>query len=118
MEEYVFVYSKEAINNFYDATAITGVIRVLGSIDAGNELVGDDFNFASMLYNQQGIIGVLKVYEDENRWMHSLDFQNGFFHFEIERLERRKGRVQISFNFDNQKQMTWVAFEVLESRSN
>ena len=115
MPEYVFAYSKKPIDNFYTARSILGVTRIIGSFEVGYELFGEDFEFANMLFQEQGVFGVIKVHEDENRRIRLLESLYGNFNCEIEKVERRRGRARISFDFDKHRQVTWVAYEVAES---
>ena len=85
----------------------------LGERREGYLLGGDDRRFAEMLYDNGGTIGILKAYEEGDRVKLSRDAFGGF-EGEIIRLDRRKGRAQIRYTFDQTEYKVWVGYELMK----
>ena len=110
---YVFVYTQEPIDSFEPIRSMEGVLRCLGERREGYLLGGDDRRFAEMLYDNGGTIGILKAYEEGDRVKLSRDAFGGF-EGEIIRLDRRKGRAQIRYTFDQTEYKVWVEYELMK----
>ena len=113
MPGYLFLYADEPIESFKDVNRISGVIRRLGTSDTGYDLRGVDRDFAQMLLNLNGTIGVMKTYQ-EGDTVKLASFLYQGFSGEIKRLDRKKGRAQIEFEFDGSTQSVWVGYENIE----
>lgn len=110
---YVFVYAREPITEFREIHIMEGVLRFLGLREEGFQLAGDDKRFAEMLYANNGTIGIMKAYKEGDRVKLAKDML-GDFEGEIIKLDRRKGRAQIQYNFDNNSYKVWVGYEMIE----
>ena len=109
---YLFLYSEEPLEAYQDIARLQGVIRRLGSEDADYELTGSDYEFARMLYELDGTIGILKTVQVGDK----VDLVRGLyqgFSGRIIRVDRRKGRCQIEFEFDGTVQNVWVGYEMI-----
>lgn len=110
---YVFVYTEAPIEDFREIRIMEGVLRFLGQRDDGYRLAGDDARFAEMLYAHGGTIGIMKTYREGDRVKLARDMLGGF-EGEIVRLDRRKGRALIQYNFDGNSYKVWVGYEMIE----
>ncbi len=110
---YVFVYSDEPIQNFREIRIMEGVLRYLGQRDNDYQLQGDDRRFAEMLYAHQGTIGIMKTYQEGDR-VKLAQGMMGDFQGEIIKLDRRKGRALLRYNFDGNTYNVWVGYEMIE----
>lgn len=113
---YLFVYTEEPITRFREIRLMEGVLRLLGEREQDYQLIGDDLKFAEMLYANGGVIGIMKVYKEGDRVKLHKDMLGGF-EGEIVKLDRRKGRAQIQYNFDNNSYKVWVGYEMIEDDS-
>lgn len=110
---YLFLYSEEPIEFYREIMRIDGVFRRLGSSDDGYELSGSDRVFAEILYDMEGCLGILKAVEEGDRVQIASELYHGFTG-EITRLDRRKGRAQIEYDFDGQIQKVWVGLDIIK----
>lgn len=110
---YVFIYSETPITEFREIWQMEGMLRFLGMRDEGYRLMGDDKKFAEMLYAKDGVIGIMKVYREGDRVKLAREMLGGF-EGEIIKLDWRKGRAQIQYNFDNNSYKVWVGYEMIE----
>lgn len=110
---YVFVYTQAPIEDFREIKIMEGVLRFLGQRDDGYQLVGDDRRFAEMLRANGGTIGIMKTYREGDRVKLAKDMLGGF-EGEIVKLDKRKGRAQIEYNFDGTCYKVWVGYEMIE----
>lgn len=112
---YLFIYSEEPLDSFYEINRINGVFRILGLKENGYELTGSDLAFAQMLHNMDGVIGIMRAYQ-EGEIVKLDNSLFGGFEGRIVRLDRRKGRAQIEFDFDESTQRVWVGYEMIERK--
>ena len=110
---YVFVYTETPIEDFREIRIMEGVLRFLGQRDDGYRLMGDDKKFAEMLLSHNGTIGIMKTYREGDRVKLARDMMGGF-EGEIIKLDRRKGRALIEYNFDGNCYKVWVGYEMIE----
>ncbi|MBR1821999.1 MAG: hypothetical protein IJ769_10300 [Clostridia bacterium] len=113
---YVFVYSEQPITEFREIRLMEGVLRYLGQRDDGYQLMGDDRRFAEMLYANNGTIGIMKAYQEGDRVKLAKDML-GDFEGEIIKLDRRKGRAQVQYNFDGNSYKVWVGYEMIDDNA-
>ena len=109
---YLFLYSETPIRSFGDIRPIEGVFRLLGSAESGYELAGADRAFAEILYDMGGTLGILQGLDTGDRVRLDSELYHGFSG-EITRLDRRKGRAQIEFDFDGKAQKVWVGLDII-----
>ena len=110
---YLFIYTDAPIENPLALRREDFVIRCLGAPDCGYVLQGGDLAFAEMLYNNNGTIGILKAYQEGDR-VKLVQGALGSIEGEIIRLDRRKGRAQIQYQFDGAVYKTWVGFDLID----
>ena len=110
---YVFVYSEQPITDFRELRIMEGVLRFLGQREDGFRLAGADLQFARMLYTCGGTIGIMKTYQEGERVRLASEALGGF-EGEIIKLDRRKGRAQIQYDFDGRQIKVWVGYEMLK----
>ena len=110
---YVFLYTQQPLTEFREIRMMEGVGRYLGERDDGYQLQGEDRSFAEMLYAHDGTIGIMKAYKEGDRVKLARDML-GDFEGEIIRLDRRKGRAQLQYNFDGNSYKVWVGYELIE----
>ena len=113
---YVFVYSEQPITEFREIRLMEGVLRYLGQRDDGYQLMGDDRRFAEMLYANNGTLGIMKAYQEGDRVKLAKDML-GDFEGEIIKLDRRKGRAQVQYNFDGNSYKVWVGYEMIDDNA-
>lgn len=112
---YIFVYTEAMIPYPRAAFRMDYVIRLLGDEGSNYTLVGDDDRFARMLYNCGGTIGILKAYQEGDR-VRLVEGALGGIEGEIIRLERRKGRAQIRYQFAGSTCTTWVGYDLIDDQ--
>ena len=112
---YIFVYTEAMIPYPRAAFRMDYVIRLLGDEGVVGALVGDDDRFARMLYNCGGTIGILKAYQEGDR-VRLVEGALGGIEGEIIRLERRKGRAQIRYQFAGSTCTTWVGYDLIDDQ--
>ena len=102
---YIFVYADEPIiQNF----AIPGILRWLGR----DELQGEDFAFAQMLYNRDGVMGTIHLAEvgdrcviDDPAWKNITGT--------ITKIDRGRKRCCVMFEFDGVHRLVWLGYEMV-----
>lgn len=110
---YIFVYTDEIVEYPRAAFRLDNVIRVLGDRDSNYALQGDDLTFARMLWDCGGTIGILKAYQEGDR-VKLVPGALGGVEGEIIKLERRKGRALIQYQFAGTTCTTWVGYDLIE----
>lgn len=109
---YLFLYAEEPIHNFLQIRRISGVLRVLGCREDNFELTGSDRGFACMLQQMNGTVGIMKTVQIGERVTLDRSAYAGFTG-EVIKLDRRKKRAQIHFEFDGSAQKVWVGYEMV-----
>lgn len=112
LQGYLFLYADAPITDFSTLFHIDGVFRVLGSHDCDYRLSGSDLAFSRMLYDCNGVIGVLKTYREGDK-VKIVKGAMGGFDGEIIRMDRR-GRALVRFDFDGTAIQSWVAIEMVD----
>ena len=110
---YVFIYTDEPLSQFREIRMMEGVGRWLGERERDYQLQGDDLKFAEMLHGHGGTIGIMKTYREGDRVKLAKGMM-GDFEGEIIKLDRRKGRAQLQYNFDGSTYKVWVGYEMIE----
>ena len=107
---YLFMYSEEELESFRFAR-LDGVIRVLGDLENRFQLGGGDRAFAEMLLSCDGVIGAPKVYELGDRIERCEGAMQGFSG-RITKVDRRRQRLQITFEFDGLERKVWTGYDI------
>ena len=111
---YLFVYTEEPISSIRQFPRLIGSIRFLtNNKEEGYELQGEDALFAEELYKSQGLISYVPVYRENNL----LYIRNGLFHGRVAtilKVDHRKQRLLLRFDFDGQPHELWVGYEECE----
>lgn len=110
---YIFVCTEEPVTNFREIYTMEGVIRCLGQRDEGYQLQGDDLRFARMLYEHNGVIGIMKTYREGDR-VKLVKHMMGDFDARIIKLDPRKGRAQLQYEFDGSSYKVWVGYDMID----
>ena len=106
-----FVYSESPIHQIEELLQTPGIERILGDPDKDFQLTGNDLAFAQMLFDMDGCIGILKTHLVGNRVTLKSSLYHGF-KGEITRIEKRRGRAQLDYEFDGQMQQVWIGYEL------
>lgn len=112
---YLFLYAEEPIEDFPKIQQLSGVLRILKGDTTKNayELVGSDRIFARMLYEMDGTIGIMKTVRVGDRIQLDHRLYAGFTG-EVVKVDKRKGRAKIVFEFDGSTQSVWVGYNEVE----
>ena len=111
---YVFLYADHPVEEFHRIYHIPGVLRVLGNRDDGYQLIGQDLAFARMLAGMNGVIGILKAFQEGD--VVKLDREVfGDFEGKIIKFDRGRKRAQIEFDFDGRKQNVWCGVDMIRT---
>ena len=104
---YLFLYTEEPIAPRLN---ISGIIRFLGN----GELANADLAFAVMLYQRNGILGTVQLFEEGDRcfladpsWEHVQGT--------ILKMDRGRKRCCVEFEFDHVKRSVWVGYELIRN---
>ena len=112
---YLFLYAENPVESFRDVLQFPGVLRVLGVRENGYELGGADLAFARVLRDMDGQLGIMKAVKEGDAVRLAGELYHGFTG-EIVRLDRRKGRAQILFDFDGSVQNVWVGYDLIQEK--
>ena len=103
---YIFLYPQEPLT---DPLRFPGVIRTLG----GGELQGSDLAFASMLYDHNGVIGIIPLTEvgqqctvDHPLWQK--------MEGKVIKMDRGRKRCCVEFTFDQTRRTVWLGYEMIK----
>lgn len=106
---YIFLYSEERIIPHFP---ISGIIRWLGN----GELTGNDFLFAEMLYQMNGIIGNVSIAQEGNVCIVADPSWQGIYG-RIIKMDRGRKRCCIEFEFDGIIRTVWIGYEMICRRN-
>lgn len=109
---YIFLYMEEPLPAEARQQTVPGIIRMLGLPEDNYELTGPDRDFAQMLYDMDGTIGIMKTIREGDLVKLDRSLYKGFTG-EVIKIDRRKGRAQIRFTFDGSVQLVWVGYEMV-----
>ena len=105
LQGYLFLYSEEPIFPKYD---IGGILRWLGR----DELKGQDLDFARTLYEQNGVMGTIRLVEEGDRCRVADPlWQN--LSGEVVRIDRGRKRCCVKFDFDGISRNVWVGYDLV-----
>ena len=110
---YVFVYSETPLDQQQLRPGVQGVIRKLGTEATGYELTGADQAFAMGLLDQQGTINAVRVLKEGDR----VTLADPLFMSckgRITKVDNRKQRARVDFDFENNPCHVWIAFEMID----
>lgn len=110
---YIFTFTDAPVEFPRTVFRLDFVIRVLGDRDVNYTLMGDDYRFAMMLYQNDGTLGILKAYQEGDR-VKLVEGALGGIQGEIIKLDRRKGRAQIRYRFAGTDCTTWVGYDLID----
>lgn len=110
---YIFVYAERPLEFPRASFRLDNVIRLLGDPDSDYVLLGDDEKFARMLWDCGGTIGILKAYQ-EGEIVKLVPGALGGVEGEIVKLDRRRGRAMIRYQFAGAACTTWVGYDLIE----
>ena len=104
---YIFLYSDAPADLAGVIRGLPGFLRVLGSQQNGFALTGSDEAFAAFLMKRGGVIGDMKVRETDGRYAL---LEEGFT---ILKVDRKKTRLLMEFDFDGQKMQLWTGYDIV-----
>jgi transcriptional antiterminator NusG len=99
---YVFLFSREKVS-FDDVRSLLDVYKVLDYGTGIRELTGGDTEYAKWILSHEGVIGQSKILE-EGEEIKILDGPLCDCVGKIIKLDRRKKRAWVEFDFDGRKQ--------------
>ena len=108
---YVFLYTPEPIQPIRH---VDGVIRWLCDSKQNYELSGEDYDFAMMLLQKDGIIGTVRLAQVGDR-VHLTDGAWAGMNGSIIRVDRQRKRCCVEFRFDATVRNVWVGYEIVET---
>ena len=107
---YIFLYSDKPIIPYFK---FQGIIRWVGK----DTLEGADLAFAKTLYDQGGIMGAIRLAAEGDRCIiHDPIWEK--MHGTIVKLDRSRKRCCIEFEFDQQKRIVWIGYDLIENNTN
>ncbi len=109
---YVFVYSGEELNPTRDFAGITGIVRRLGEAEKRFLLENADREFALRLFEKDGTIGQLTVFK-EGDTVHLEDPLFRGLNGRITRMDYKKQRARVEFEFAGNKCASWIACSMM-----
>ena len=112
---YVFVYSTERINTTRDFRGITGIIRRLGEPQNGFLLENTDRDFALELYRKKGVVSEITVFKEGDQVCIEDPLFKGC-NGKITRMDYKKQRARVEFEFAGEQCSTWVACKFMEKQ--
>ena len=114
---YLFLYSEEPIPDPYRIIRLEGVIRFLKyDVNEDFEIYGNDRDFAEALYERNGLIRYIPVWQEGDR----LKMNDGLFRGQqptIRKVDRQKKRLQLEFTFDNTVRTIWLGYDIVMENS-
>ena len=113
---YVFAYDDGVPDFKRILTGITGLVRRLGEPDFFFRLNGTDLDFALRLYKKDGIVGQLTVFKEGDQ-IHLEDEMFKGCNGVVQKVDYKKRRARIEFEFAGTKCATWVACAMIEKKN-
>ncbi len=106
---YIFVYADKPLDKLI---RIPGIIRRLG--DEKGVLRDDDLAFARMIYDHDGVIGIISLVEvsnyctiDDPLWKNVKG--------KVIKVDRSRKRCCVEFSFDNNRRTVWLGYELVHA---
>ena len=112
---YVFVYSTERLNTTRDFRGISGIIRRLGEPQNGFLLENADRDFALELFRKKGVVGEITVFKEGDQVCIEDPLFKGC-NGKITRMDYKKQRARVEFEFAGEQCSTWIACRFLEKQ--
>ena len=114
---YIFIYANMDISNsLTDIKRQSGIVRCLGNSENNFALEGEDYFFAINIYNKNGIINSITLQKNNDK-LKVLDPMFVQMHAQVSRIDYKKGRANIEYEFAGRKCFTWVAVDVIDTLS-
>ena len=113
---YVFVYSEKELAG-YDylqlVEGISGIARRIGDREHNWALTGGDREFAMNLYRKNGVVGQFTIFRTGEKVRLTDPLFNGC-QGTVTRMDMKKQRARVDYEFAGMHCFTWVACEVIE----
>ena len=103
---YIFLYSEEKLIPHFE---FMGILRWVGN----GELEGQDLAFAETIYNQDGIMGTIRLAEEGDRCAVQ-DPMWEKLQGTILKVDRGRKRCCVEFEFDQQRRTVWVGYDIIK----
>ncbi len=113
---YVFVYSQTELPDYEPFRGIEGIIRRLGTAEQGYRLLDGDYDFAMNLYRKDGVVGQITVFKVGDTVRLDDPLFNGC-QGTITRIDPRKQRARVDYQFAGMACFTWIACELISGRA-
>ena len=113
---YIFVFTKEELNPTLAFRGVEGIIRRLGRAEDGFCLQYSDYEFAMQLYEMDGIVGQIKLFK-EGEQIVIADSLFKRVKGNVLKVDYKKQRARVEFEFAGIICTTWVAFEMIDNAS-
>lgn len=110
---YVFIFHEEELVFSDIFWGIDGVIRHVGRSEDRKELSGPDREFALGLYEKQGIVRGMMMYREGDQ----VKLKDPLFNHSqgrVTKVDYKKQRARVDFQFNGLQCHTWVACEGIE----
>lgn len=102
---YIFLYPEEKLEK---PIRIPGIIRTLGN----GELKSEDLAFASMIWEQKGVLGIIRLAEEGDRCIVDDPLWQRM-EGKITKVDRGRKRCCVEFIFDNTVRTVWLGYEMV-----
>ena len=112
---YVFVYDESTPDFKQVLSGITGLVRRLGEPEAWFRLHGSDMDFAMRLYEKDGFIGEMTLFREGDE-VHVEDELFKGCNGVVTRVDYKKQRARVEFDFAGSRCAAWVAFEMIDKK--
>ena len=109
---YVFVYDREDLMNTDLLWGIEGVIRRVGRLENRFQLEGSDLAFARYLLAKEGVLGIVQLVQEGDQVLTDDPLFEGQLG-RVLRLDARKKRAKIQYDFDGETRSTWIGCNLL-----
>ena len=110
---YVFVYSNIDLQDFRAFHGLDGVIRRLGVVENKYQLTDADYDFAMRLYESNGVVGQITLIKVGD----TVTMKDPLFigcHGKVTRIDYRKQRARVDYQFAGMDCFTWIACDLIE----
>lgn len=114
---YVFLYTAQKLESYYEIKAIDGVIRLLTYGNDEAELTGADLDFAALILKKQGLFGPVRARQIGDKVQIVDELFSGMQGI-IRKMDRRRKVFQLEISLEGQKKNVWLPYQMIESEEN
>ena len=109
---YVFAFMEEEPHPSGPFRNINGIVRRIGNAGDRWRLTGSDYEFAMNLFRKDGVVGQVTLIRTGDQ----VRIDDPLFNRAsgtVTKVDYRKGRARVEYQFDGMQCFAWVAFEML-----